>query len=352
VTPVPPDGEALARRFSQAREAVAAYAQDAPRIGQTSKTRIAATDKTSLYRYDRDTPARLPPVLIVYGLVGRQTIADLEPEHSLVRDLLARGADVYMVDWGYPDRSDRFLLMDDYVDGYLDGFVGEICAHLGVPSITLVGICEGGLLSTFYAALHAERVRNLILTVTPIDFHADCGGNEGFLNLWLRALEVDDIERLIDAFGNLPGGVMGAAFEMMSPRRSLTKYNLDLMEIAESPEELLRFLRMETWLADRPDHPGAAAKQFLIGLYKLNTLVAGTFEISGRAVDLGALHMPVLNVYARKDHIVPPACAKALGAHVGSEDYTELGLDHGHIGAFVSDKSRLGAEIAGWLEAR
>ena len=43
----------------------------------------------------------------------------------------------------------------------------------GIDGVNLLGICEGGVFTTCYAALHPEQVKNLVLTITPIDFHAD-----------------------------------------------------------------------------------------------------------------------------------------------------------------------------------
>ena len=226
-----------------------------------------------------------------------------------------------------------------------------------MDQITLLGICEGGVFSTIYSALHPEKVKNLILTITPIDFHADRDSEDpshGFINLWTRSLSDEDIHRMIDAFGNLPGEVMASVFQLMTPGRTLSKYNLDLLDASEDDAKLLNFLRMEKWLADRPHHPGTAARQWLIGLYKENRLVAGTFKISGRKVDLGALTMPVLNVYALQDHIIPPPTTRALGEHVGTKDYTELPLPGGHVGLYVSGKSQgiVGQGIHDWLMAR
>jgi len=42
-----------------------------------------------------------------------------------------------------------------------------------------------------------------------------------------------------------------------------TKYNLDLFEVVDDRKKFLNFLRMEKWIADRPHHPGEAAKQWL-----------------------------------------------------------------------------------------
>ena len=111
---------------------------------------------------------------------------------------------------------------------------------------------------------------------------------------------------------------------------------------------------MEKWIADRPDHPGEAAKQWLKDLYQQNKLAKNEFELGGRQVDLRRITMPVLNVYAQDDHIIPPATSRALGALVGTEDYTELALPGGHVGVFVGGRSQklLGPGIAEWLAKR
>ncbi len=49
---------------------------------------------------------------------------------------------------------------------------------------------------------------------------------------------------------------MGAIFNQMSPMRSLLKYNLDLLEIIDDEQRLMKWMGMEKWMADRPDHPG------------------------------------------------------------------------------------------------
>jgi polyhydroxyalkanoate synthase len=225
-----------------------------------------------------------------------------------------------------------------------------------VDRINLLGICEGGVFTVCYAALHPERVKNLIVTITPIDFHADQAegrADHGFINLWTRSLAPEDIDRLIEANGNLPGELMSLVFSSMTPLASLTKYNLGMLDIVDDEKKLLNFLRMEKWLADRPHHPGEAAKQWLKDLYQQNKLVKNEFELGGRKVDLRKITMPVLNVYAKEDHIIPPQTSRALGALVGTKDYSEIGLAGGHVGVFVSGKSQgvLGKGIVDWLRA-
>jgi polyhydroxyalkanoate synthase len=313
-------------------------------IATTPKDLVWSQDKVSLYRY-RPLAAQTigVPVLICYGLIGRWTMTDLQEDRSLVRNLLNLGIDLYVVDWGNPSRADRYLTLDDYILGYLDGCVAEMARRSGQPRINLLGVCEGGVFTTAFAALDPERVNRLALTITPIDFHADTveqREGHGFINIWSRALSPEDVDRLIDANGNLPGEFMGAVFNLMSPMRSLLKYNFDMLDIVDDEKRLLNWLRMEKWIADRPDHPGEAAKQWLKDLYQQNLLVRNEWVLDGRSVDLGRITMPVLNVYAKDDHIIPPATSRALGPKLGSTDYTELGLPGGHVGVFVGGKSQ------------
>lgn len=327
-------------------------------VGATPKQEVWRQDKTRLFHYDAVAKQTVPvPVLMAYGLVGRYTMADLQEDRSLVRNLLAQGVDLYTVDWGHPTRADRWLTLEDYIDGYLDGCVDYLRRTHGVPAVTLLGICEGGVFTTCYAALHPEKVKNLVVTITPIDFHADQAegrSEHGFINLWTRSLTREDIDRLIEANGNLPGELMSYVFSMMTPLASLTKYNIGMLDAMDDEKKLMNFLRMEKWLADRPHHPGEAAKQWLKDLYQDNQLIEGKFVLGGRTVDLGNITMPVLNVFAKDDHIIPPRCSQALGGYIGSDDYSEIALPGGHVGVFVSGKSQgvLGAGIVDWLRKR
>ncbi|MCJ2058356.1 class III poly(R)-hydroxyalkanoic acid synthase subunit PhaC [Methylobacterium sp. J-048] len=348
----------LGRRISAGAKLFSDVRDADVQIATTPKDLVWSQDKVSLYRYRPLSESKgLPPVLIVYGLIGRYTMADLQEDRSLVRNLLNLGLDLYVVDWGNPGRADRYVTIDDYVDDYLAECVAFIGAAAGREKINLLGICEGGVFTTCYAALYPERVNAMVLTITPIDFHADTResrAGHGFINVWTRSLSPEDVDRLIDAQGSLPGAFMGSVFSMMTPMRTMTKYNLDLLDALDDKKKFLNFLRMEKWIADRPDHPGEAAKQWLKDLYQDNKLVQSAFVLGGRTVDLKRIACPVLNVFAQDDHIIPPATSQALKDKIGTDDYTELGLPGGHVGVFVGGKAQklLGSGIADWLGAR
>jgi polyhydroxyalkanoate synthase subunit PhaC len=352
------DMAAGTEKLFKATQLIANTRDEDVNIGTTPKHLVMRRDKVELFHYEPMAGATAKtPVLLAYGLIGRYTMADLQPDRSLVRSLLSKGLDLWLIDWGQPGRTERWLTIDDYVDDYIDAAVDRISQETGHDRVTLLGICEGGVFTTCYAALHPEKVKNLVLTITPIDFHADVkdtAAHHGFLNIWTRSLDPEDIDKLVDTYGVLPGEFMSSVFSMMTPMRSLTKYNVDLIDVVDDETKFMNFLRMEKWLADRPHHPGGAARQWLKELYQENRLVDGTFVLSGRQVDLKSITAPVLNVFALDDHIIPPDCSRALGAKIGSPDYTEIPLPGGHVGLFVSSKSqgKLSQSIADWLRAR
>ena len=361
MSPQTPKGDGFAGmgdKLLKAGKLLSAIKDEDVDVGATPKTLVMRRDKVELFRYTPLTEQKVrTPVLLAYGLIGRYTMADLQEDRSLVRSLLKQGLDLWLVDWGQPNRSERWLTIDDYVDDYIHAAVERVCRETGHDKITLLGICEGGVFTTCYAALNPDRVKGLVLTITPIDFHADRDDpdtHHGFLNVWTRSLDRADIDRLVDVYGGLPGEFMSSVFSLMTPMRSLTKYNIDLIDVIDDEAKLMNFLRMEKWLADRPAHPGEAAKQWLKDLYQDNKLVKGEFMLSGRQVDLSKISAPVLNVFALNDHIIPPTCSRALGQHVGTEDYSEIELPGGHVGLFVSSKSQgsLSKGISEWLLAR
>lgn len=322
--------------------------------GVSPKEEVYREDNLVLYRFtpmvDRPFPI---PILIVYALVNRPYMVDLQEDRSLVRNLLKLGMDVYLIDWGYPSRADRWLTLDDYINGYVDNCVDVVRERHGGGPINILSICQGGTLSLCYTALHPTKVKNLITMVTPVDFHV----KEGFANLWAgcdagtQGMNIDD---LVDAFGNIPGEFMNLGFLMMKPfQLGVGKY-IDMIDILDNDEKLRNFLRMEEWIFDSPDQAGEAYRQFMKDFYQGNKLIKGEVKIGGKPVDLGKIRGPALNVYAEEDHLVPPPSSIALQRYIGSTDYTLRSFPVGHIGMYVSGKVQrdLPPTIAQWLKER
>ena len=357
-SPRPTAGELAGRLAALGARLAATDGGAAIEIATTPKDPVWQHGDIRLFRYRRlaEAPARrLGPMLLLHGLIGRQTIADLEPGRSLVRRLLAGGTDLFVLDWGNPTRADCARDFTDYTEHYLGAALAQVRHITGSGRPVLFGICEGGVFALCHAARHPDDVGGVACAVTPVDFHADREDPDprhGLLNVWIRSLPPALIEDLIAERGNLPGQLTGAFFQQLAPARTLAKYTVGLASLAEDADRLTTFLRMEKWLADRPDHPGAAAREWLIGLYHENRLVRGAFEIAGEMVDLRAIARPVLNIFGAEDHIIPPPCSRALGALLAGRDYEELAVPAGHVGVFVSRRAQriVAPAMLRWLE--
>lgn len=317
-------------------------------VGCSDKEAVFRDDKITLYRFKPIAkPAGVTPVLISYALVNRPYMMDLQQDRSLIRRLLEQGLDVYLIDWGYPDGADRFLDLDDYINGFLDRCVQFVLDQHGIDKVNLLGVCQGGTFSLCYSALHPERIKNLVAMVTPVDFKTP----ENLLSKWAQDMDVDAV---VDSGGNVSGEMLNVAYVSLMPFRLMQQKYVSLVDILGDPKQVENFMRMEKWIFDSPDQAGDAFRQFTKWFFQENRLIKGTVELGGEKVDLKKISMPVLNIYGRQDHLVPPSASIPLANHVGTQDYTAFEMDVGHIGMYVSGKSQkqLPETIAKWLKDR
>ena len=317
-------------------------------LAQTAYEVVYQEDRVKLKHYLPRTKIQYKtPLLVTYALINRETMLDLQPGRSVVERFLDAGIDLYMIDWGYPTRKDRFLGFDDHINGYMDDMVDFIRAKHQVEKINLMGICMGGTFSVIYSSLHPEKIKNLVTTVTPTNFDT----KKGLLHVWMEQLDVD---RVVDTFGNLPADMMNLGFLLLNPARLMIDKYVGFMENMVNKQFVENFVRMEKWIFDSPDLPGEVFRQFIKDCYQGNKLIQSKLEVDGQRVDLKKLTMPLLNIYGQYDHLVPPEACDQLVKRVGSTDTEDICLKTGHIGIYVSSKCQeaFAPKIAAWLRKR
>lgn len=317
-------------------------------IATTPYETVYQQDRVKLKYYKSQTKKKVQtPLLLIYALINRETMLDLQPGKSVVENFLKQGVDVYMIDWGYPTRKDRYLGIDDHVNVYINDIVDFIREENKIPKINIMGICMGGAFSVMFAALHPEKVQNLVTTVTPTNFDIDTG----LLNIWTRDMPVDQIT---DTFGNIPGDFMNFGFLLLNPARLMLDKYVGFYENMDDKVFVENFLRMEKWIFDSPDVPGETFREFIKYCYQQNLLIQSKMELGGTRVDLKKLTMPLLNIYGKFDHLVPPEACELLTDAVGSEDTEDVCLKTGHIGIYVSARCQkeFTPKIIQWLADR
>jgi polyhydroxyalkanoate synthase len=342
------DAEKAQQRVTKASEIL--QGQLNYEIASTPYEIVYEEDRVKVKHYSRNENAEdklKTPLLVVYALINRETMLDLQPDRSVVKTFLEGGIDLYMVDWGYPTRKDHFLTIDDHVNGYMNNIIDFIRKKHNVPKINLMGICMGGSFSVMYSALHPDKIKNLITTVTPSSFDTD----RGLLHIWMKDVDVD---RMIQTFGNIPGDLMNLGFLLLNPARLMIDKYVSFMENMDNKDFVENFVRMERWIFDSPDIPGETFRQFIEDCYKRNLLIQSKMFLGGERVDLKKLTMPLLNFFGEYDHLVPPQACNQLSGAVGSNDVEDVCLETGHIGIYVSSKFQklFAPKIVQWLKDR
>lgn len=314
-------------------------------ILECEKQLVFEQGKMKLYHYAaRSSLIQATPLLVVFALVNRPYIIDLQPDRSLIRPLLEAGIDTYIIDWGYPTLEDADLSLEDYTVHFYDQCVNYIREVSRQPAIDILGICQGGTLSLCYAALFPEKVRKLIPMVTAVDFHT-----QG--NTLTAVAEHIDIPAIMRQYKNMPGWLLNLIFFSLKPNVSHWLKYIRMMKEDPNSEKMALFLRMEYWLYDTADQAGNAFIKYITELYQENKLIKNQFYLNGQLVDLKKITHPVLNIFATLDDIIPPSASQCLSQYIQSKDYQELVFEGGHIGIYTSQKSQecIHPTIINWL---
>lgn len=318
--------------------------------GVTPKELVYEEDKLKLYHYIGEGPIKhKTPLLFVFALVNRPYIVDLKEGRSVVSHFVDAGFDVYIIDWGNPSESDRFLNTDDYVNGYLVNVVDYLRERTGSPKVSLLGYCMGGTLSTMFTALHQDVVENLILLASGIDF--EHGG--GLINLWTDP-EYFDVDAFVDMVGNVPPEFLQAAFMMLNPIQNLIEKPINFWENSDNDRFVDDFLHMETWLNDPIAVPGEVYREFAKYLFQQNLLTKNKMPVGKHIVNLQKITCPLLNLMASRDDLVPPSQSAPLNKCVSSKDKEIIEFPAGHIGLAVGGKAQklLWPKVTEWLSER
>jgi polyhydroxyalkanoate synthase len=163
-----------------------------------------------------------------------------------------------------------------------------------------------------------------------------------------------DPDALVKSYGNLPAYAMNFGFLLLNPARLMLDKYVGFMEHMDNKNFVENFIRMEKWIFDSPDLPGAVFKKFIRECYQQNLLIQSKLKVGGKPVNLKKLTMPLLNIYGLYDHLVPPEACERLTQAVGSQDTEDICLRTGHIGIYVSSKCQrdFAPKIAAWLAER
>lgn len=319
-------------------------------IAQTPKQIVWTLNKAKLYRYTPVVPEEKRhriPLLLVFALMNRPYIFDLRPGHSFVEFMLKHGYDLYLLDWGAPGIEDKNLKFDDYTMEYMPRAIRKMRAVSGSEEFSLLGWCIGAILTTIYAALQPENLRNLMLLTAPLDFSQK---DKITFSRWVDE-RYFDIDKVLTAFGNMPAEMIEYGAKALKPFENYVGNYLKLYENLDDPSVVEAWHAMNTWVTDNIPMAGETFRQLIVDLYRHNALIENQLMIRGERVDLSRIKANLLTVIAEGDHITPPCQSETINQKVSSPVKETFRIQGGHIGIMAGSGARKGTwpHIDQWL---
>jgi len=275
----------------------------------------------------------LVPLLMIPSLINRSYVLDLMSGSSLIAHLAQNGFPTYLLDWGTPGPQHDHLHFGFYVDELMELAAHAVRREAGCKRISLLGYCMGGTMCLLYAALHPNLVEKITLLASPVNFH-----DEGVLSAWASS-EGFNVDQLVDTLHHMDALMLQSSFQYLRPWSNYQKYK-SLFESSANPKFVDSFIKLERWLNDNVSVPGEAYREFVRKCYQENRLIEGGMELNGKNVDLKKITSPILNVMARKDHLVPIKSSAVVSSLVSGPVMDEL-IDAGHIGLVMGSKARV-----------
>ena len=292
---------------------------------------------------------RLPvPVVLVPPLMVRPYVYDLRPEHSFVRTLRTARFDVFVIDFGVPDRADLDTRLDDYVLDYIPRCIDEAIKASGARQVSLIGYSFGGIFTLLHCGTHRDdRVRNIVTIGAPIDFEKMAAAH------WAARLGAFTVRPATAIVGNVPGSWSSFGFKVMGGTRTLTRW-IDFLSRLYDTEALRAFDAVNTWVNDLIPYPRATFRQVVRDVVAGNKLVRGELVFGGKRCELGAIHQALLAFAGRTDNVALPKATAAIIEQVGSSDKTLVEVTGGHVAIVGGTEAprEVWARTAEWLTSR
>lgn len=288
------------------------------------------------------------PILLIPPLMVRPYVYDLRPDHSMARTLRDIGYDVFIVDFGVPDDSDREVSLDDYVLDYVPAAVDAVLRESRSASLTLSGYCMGGIFALLHAAAHQDtRVKNIVTIGAPVNFE-----KMGVLTVAAR-LGMPLVDGILDRIGNVPAFAAIQGFKLMSGIKSITKYS-DLFLRLYDQEYVRAFDSVNTWVNDLLPYPRDAFKQMVREVVTGNKLLTREITFRDKKADLSWIKQPLLAFAGTTDNIATPGSTRDILSLVSSTDKRLYEVPGGHVGVVAGGAApaRVWRPMAEWLASR
>ena len=298
--------------------------------------------------------AALAPILLIPPLMVASEVYDISPDTSAVAFMTRAGADVWLVDFGAPEREEGGMdrTLDDHVRAVSEA-IDRVRAATG-RDVHLAGYSQGGMFCYQAAAFRKSAGLASIITMgSPVDLHRQLAIDEDIterLTAGLRSV----LEWPLARIEGLPGNFTSTGFKLLSARKEAMQLfdfvrNLHDRAALEKREAKRLFLGGQGFVA----WPGPAFRKFVDEVIVGNRMASGGFVIDGHTVTLADLTCPILYFVGSRDEMGRPGAVRGIrraAPHV-TKMY-EVPVRAGHFGLVVGHTALdvTWAGVVTWLQ--
>ncbi|HEY6881088.1 MAG TPA: AMP-binding protein, partial [Polyangiales bacterium] len=277
------------------------------------------------------------PLLLVPPLMVTPEIYDIDPTISAVRLLVEQGLDVWVVDFGIPEKEEGGLTrtLDDHVRA-VNQAIDQVRSATG-HDVHLAGYSQGGMFCYQVAAFRrGAGVKSLITFGAPVDLHRNLVLRDDQLVMRMVDSISGGARAVLQLIGGVPGIFSSIGFRVFSARKEL-KSMVDFVSHLHDREALMRgessrrFLHGEGFVY----WPGPALRTFFEEFVVDNRLSQGGFVVDGRSLTLADIKCPILFFYGDRDEFARAPSVQAIREAAPQAPSYEVSLRAGHFGMVV-----------------
>lgn len=299
------------------------------------------------------------PLLLVPPLAATSMIFDLMPHRSIVRYFLAKGFDVYLVDWGEVTEDHSDLSLETYVLEWMPEVMQSVRRDSSSKEVSIFSYCMGGLLSLMYLATSGdEQVRNLVTVASPIDMHQSGAAGKVMAAIYQPTRLISKVLNvsLLDMparYFHVPGWTSSLVFKMTNPIGSVVNAFDKFFNLWDR-EYLEESLTMSQWFDDMVDYPGETIKDMAVHMMLNNKLAKGKMRIGEAEARFDRIKCSILAFAGESDKLVSIKAAHKVLDIVSSQDKEFCVVPGGHAGVFAGNRApeNTWSISADWLIAR
>ena len=240
------------------------------------------------------------PVLISPAWIMKYYILDLSPHNSMVKYLTEQGKTVFIISWKNPQKEDKNVSFEDYVELGLMKAIDAVSAICPKRKIHAVGYCIGGTLLSITASAMArdddDRLQSISLFAAQADF-----SEAGEITRFISPSQLSFLEKLMWKQGYLGTDKMGGAFSALRSSDLVYAGIVDRYFMGKKAS----LNDMMSWNADGTRMPYLMHTEYLTQLYLENRLSQSKFKVGGRTISVSDIRAPLFVLGTETDHVAP-----------------------------------------------